>query len=192
MHSDGINWWGVGSQYAENPALGWYIITFVTFIGVLIYYARGPLSQYLADRAQGVRDAIEEGAKARDEAIRFNSAQEKRLSTLATDIKSEFALLQAEGLREKAELEAEGKKQAELIRHYAKETVAMELRQAERALRRDIARMVVAELKETMHSAKVTPTMDAALSERLLTEIDRRAWPNSGGVRTGTGVKNHA
>jgi F0F1-type ATP synthase membrane subunit b/b' len=188
MHDGGINWWGIGSHYAEAPALGWYIVTFAAFVGVLIYYGRGPLSQYLAERAKNVRDAIEEGAKERDDAIRFNSAQEKRLSTLALDIKAEFANLQGEGLREKAELEAEGRAQAELISHYAKETVALELRQAERALRRDVARMVIAELKQHLHETRVTPAMDDALADRLLAEMERKTWPGS----AKTEVKNHA
>ncbi|MDA0713437.1 MAG: hypothetical protein O2897_05575, partial [bacterium] len=43
----GINWWGLGSKYSESPAMGWYLITFIIFLGALYYSIKKPLNLYL-------------------------------------------------------------------------------------------------------------------------------------------------
>ena len=42
-HAEVKNWWGIGSQYAESPALGLLSITFVAFLAVLVVAMRKPI-----------------------------------------------------------------------------------------------------------------------------------------------------
>ena len=45
------NWWGMGEQYANTPALGWLTITFLIFVGVLVFFGRPAIKRHLNTRA---------------------------------------------------------------------------------------------------------------------------------------------
>ena len=59
-----INWWGLGSEYGDSPAVGWQIFTFIVFVSLLIYFAKKPVSAYLDSRAKEIEKLISDAEKA--------------------------------------------------------------------------------------------------------------------------------
>ena len=66
--SNNINWWGIGGSYSNNPAMGWHIITFIVFVGSLMYFIYKPLSSYFKERSLSIKDTIFEVQKANKQA----------------------------------------------------------------------------------------------------------------------------
>lgn len=82
----GINWWGLGSQYKDSPALGWLTITFLIFIYAIVRTVKKPLSLYLETRSKDIRRQIEEGMQARKDSEEKLKMYEKRLKSLDDEV----------------------------------------------------------------------------------------------------------
>ena len=102
MHA--LNWWGVGAAYHENPAIGWTLLTFVVFIGLIRYFSKEPLSVFLEKRRKKIKNSIEEAAQARLKAEEELRSYEKRLSELAGWIQKMKADFERQGESERARL----------------------------------------------------------------------------------------
>ena len=62
-HTPEVNWWGLGGEYSEAPAMGWLLITFVIFVYVMARVIKKPLASYLETRSKDIQKAVEEAAK---------------------------------------------------------------------------------------------------------------------------------
>ncbi len=169
-HAEVKNLWGVGSQYAETPALGLLSITFLAFLAVLIVALKKPLAIFLENRADTVRKAIEEAKRAKD-------AAEAR----AKDAEAKLAALGGEVLRLKADFEAQGKAEAERLERLAhdaaariakdaEDTIAAEAQRAQLTLRQEAARLAL-ELAEERIRGAVGDADEARLQKSLLDEL---------------------
>jgi len=56
MHA--INWWKLGVEYADAPALGWLYITFLCFLYAIISLIYNPFKQILLNRIKIIYTAI--------------------------------------------------------------------------------------------------------------------------------------
>lgn len=82
----GINWWHLGSEYKDAPALGWLSITFLVFVYCIIKAVKKPLSLYLETRSKDIKRAIEEGQKAKAQAQEQLANYEQKLASLSKEI----------------------------------------------------------------------------------------------------------
>lgn len=53
-----INWWGLGSKYNDAPAFGWYTITFMIFLSVILYICYIYLSRFFYQRSISIEKNI--------------------------------------------------------------------------------------------------------------------------------------
>ena len=169
-HAEVKNWWGVGAEHAESPALGLLSITFLTFVGVLVVALRKHLGVYLENRADTVKKAIEEAKRAKD-------AAEAR----AKDAEAKLAALGGEVLRLKADFEAQGKAEAERLEKLAhdaaariakdaEDTIAAAAQRAQLTLRQEAASLAL-ELAEERIRGAVGDADEARLQKSLLDEL---------------------
>jgi len=162
VHNAAINWWDFGN--AEAPALGWYIITFVIFVALLIHFVRKPLSIYLEARANDIKNAIDEAKKAKDEANAKMALYESRLAALDEEIaklRSEFA---RRGEQEKASFEKSAAHLAQQITKEAEDNLVYEVRHALSTLKTNMADAVVALAKVQLETSKDRATESALKS----------------------------
>ncbi|MES2503575.1 MAG: ATP synthase F0 subunit B [Myxococcota bacterium] len=141
MHS--INWWGLGSAYQDNPAIGWMLVTFFIFLGFLWHFAKKPVATYLQNRSDEIRLAIEEGRRARLDAEAKLQECERRLLELDNEIarmKSDF-LTQGELERNRLKLEAE--QIALQIQKDSQQTLKAEVTRALHELKQEIAAKIL-------------------------------------------------
>jgi F0F1-type ATP synthase membrane subunit b/b' len=156
----GINWWGLGSEYKDSPALGWLSITFVIFVYFVSRAVKKPLSLYLETRSKDIRRQIEEGRQAKIESEQKLKLYDEKLRSLGDEVdkmKRAFA--------EQAELE-----KIERAR-LAKETQARILRDADDTIRANIERAKNRLAKDAINDA--IRMAEKAIAEKQRDEVDQ-------------------
>jgi F0F1-type ATP synthase membrane subunit b/b' len=83
-----INWWQLGSEHSEAPALGWLTITFLIFVFVVYRAIRKPLGIYLETRSKDIAKSIAEARKAKEESEEKFRIYDEKMKTLAAEIKN--------------------------------------------------------------------------------------------------------
>jgi F-type H+-transporting ATPase subunit b len=164
------NWWGIGEQYAETPALGFLAITFLLFVGGLVYFARKPLSDHLATRADTVEKAIAEATKAKEEALARAREAEAKLASLDGEVKKMKADFESQGRAEAERIEAAA---AEMVKKIARDTedmVAAEVERARESLRAEAARLAL-QVAEERIKQMLTTDDDARLKRSLVKDL---------------------
>ena len=144
MHDEAINWWGIGSAYKDAPALGWYALSFVIFLFLLVRFVRKPLVLYLETRALDIKNAIEEAAIAKNEAKERVKEYEARLSALDGEIEKLKVEFLRQGELEQAEFEKSARLLAEQIAREAEDNLASEVRRALLSLKSEMADAIIA------------------------------------------------
>lgn len=143
MSSHHINWWSLGGAHSENPAMGWYMLTFIVFIAGLVYYLRPPLALFFETRSNDIKKAIEEARMAKAESEAKLRECEARLQSLDAEIaqmKSEFMRqgeIERQNLKEAAQL------MATQIAKDAQDTIAAEIHHAKLVIKRQLASSVI-------------------------------------------------
>lgn len=139
----GINWWGLGSEYAHEPAIGWSFVTFLIFIGLIVWFARKPFSLYLQARAKRIKTAIEEAQLAKRQAEERVQEYEGRLKRLDAEIAQMKADFTKQGEKEKELILQAAKRLSEQIEKDVHDTIQAELRHAKTSLSTETAHLVV-------------------------------------------------
>ena len=147
------NWWGLGSEHAGAPALGWLGLTWLLFMGVLVSWVRKPLRAYLETRSSEVRKALEEAQAAKAEAEARAAASEARLSQLDADIAALKDEFRAQGEAEMARLEEAAKASAERIAKDAQGTIEAEMEKAREVLKAEGAKLALELAEESVRGA---------------------------------------
>lgn len=164
------NWWGLGEQYKETPALGWLTITFVIFATALILILKKPLNIHLENRSIAVKRAIEEARRAKDDAEARAKAAEAKLAALDSEVRKMKADFEAQGKSEAERLENVGRVTAARIQKDAEDTIAAEVDRAQQVLRAEAGRLAL-ELAEERIKAVVTAEDDARLRTALVNHL---------------------
>lgn len=164
------NWWGIGEQYAQTPALGWVTVTFLIFVGALVYFARKPLTNHLVSRADTIETAIKEAqaAKAAAEA-RARDAEEK-LAALAGEVDKMKADFESQGKAEADRIKMAAKDMAKKISRDAEDTINAEIERAREQLRAEASRLAL-QLAEERIKQMLTAADDDRLKGSLISEL---------------------
>lgn len=169
-HAHVANWWGIGEQYKDTPALGLMAVTFLVFLVGLIALLKKPLNIYLENRADTVKKAIEEARRAQDDAERRAREAEQRLAALDVEVQRLKSDFEAQGKAEAERLEKVGRDTAARITKDTEDTIAAEIERAQQALRAEAARLAL-EAAEVRIKAAVTQDDDARLRSALVQHL---------------------
>jgi F-type H+-transporting ATPase subunit b len=161
-----------GGHEPSITELGWPLVNFLLFVGLLVWQLRGPIREFFRARTERLRDELAVGDRARKEAEALRAQLAKDLADLPATRDRLKADLLATAARERDQMIAQGKETAERIRNDAKLLAAQELATARRALRqelvndvvRDAARLVQGALGSQDQERFVRDFVDAARS----------------------------
>lgn len=156
------NWWGLGKEHQEAPALGWLSITFLIFVGAVFKWAKKPLQTFLESRSSEVRQALEEATRAKVEAEARAAEYEERLRKLDEEIAALKDEFRGRGEAEAERIEAAARSAAERINKDTEDTIAAEYEKAREALKAEGARLAL-ELAED----RIRGAVDKGDHERL-------------------------
>jgi F-type H+-transporting ATPase subunit b len=164
------NWWGMGPEYAETPALGFLTITFLLFVGLLVYFGARPLRQHLQTRADTVEKAIAEATKAKEAALARAREAEAKLAALDGEVSKMKADFEAQGKAEAERIEAAAADMAKKIAKDTEDMVAAEMARAREALRTEAAKLAL-QLAEDRIRKMLTVDDDARLRGGLVKDL---------------------
>lgn len=111
-------------------------INFILFVGVLFYFLKGPLLDFLGDRSEKIRLELGRTASQRKETEARWRDYQRRLETAGQAIAEIKRELQQEGESERKRLVEKAQRYAEKIREDAKKMTEQELRKARHLLKR--------------------------------------------------------
>ncbi len=164
------NWFNLGAEWAHAPALGWMFVTFFTFCGIVVYFVRKPLGNFLETRSEGVRKALAEAQEARAEAEAKARDYETRLARLDDEVAALRKEFVDRGNAEAARLEEVGEQTAARIAKDAEDTIAAETERAQLALSTEAARLAVSLAEQKITSA-ASAQDDARLQASFLADL---------------------
>jgi F-type H+-transporting ATPase subunit b len=154
-----IPWWEIFKQ----------AVNFSILVGVLVYFLRKPVSAFLKERAQLLRDSIDEAARARSSAAEKLLSIDVRMSKLSEEITEMNRKMEAEAAEEKQRLHETAQAEIERLRAQVQFAADQEVKKAKAELRREAAELS-AHAAEEILSKTITPEDQ----ERMVREnIDR-------------------
>lgn len=168
---------GDGDGEGKLMELVWQGVNLLLLVGVLVYVARKPVTQFFADR----RDEIKSDIKQADELLSTSRKEFADWQGKLTDLQREVEQIR-EDTRRRAEEEREAiiaaaHDAAERIKEDAVAAVDQELRRAHAELREEAATLAV-DLAQNM----LTEQVDGRDRERLMDEFITSVEPNAAGA----------
>ena len=115
---------------------GWILklANMALFVGVLVYFVRGPVSKAFRERSEGIRRANEEARERRTKADQMASQIEARLAAIELEVQAIHERAEAEGERQKRELIAAAEAESQKILQAARTEVDNRLKHAKNEL----------------------------------------------------------
>ncbi len=161
------NWWGMGEQYANTPALGWLTITFLIFVGVLVFFGRPAIKRHLETRADVVERAIAEARRAKEDAERRAADAEQKLAALAGEVEKMKGGFAAQGKLESERIAAAAEEMSKKIGRDAEDTITAEIERAKEALRLEASKLAL-QLAEERIKTMLSAADDDKLKQSLI------------------------
>jgi F-type H+-transporting ATPase subunit b len=128
-------------------------VNFILFAALLVYFLRGPLREYFRERVSRLREGLQAGAKAREEAQALRVQIEKDIADLPRRREQLKAELFEIAELQKARLLEAAREAATRILTDAETLAVQEEAGARRALREDLARRAVDEATRLVSQA---------------------------------------
>lgn len=169
-HFSDINWFGIGEQHADAPALGLLTITFLIFAGGIVYFVRKPLSIHLATRADTVERAIAEATKAKEDAERRAREAEAKLAALDGEVKKMKADFELQGKAEAERIEKAAADMGARIAKDAEDTIGAETERAREVLRAEASKLAL-QLAEERIKGLLNASDDDRLKKSLISDL---------------------
>lgn len=177
----GINWWHLGSEYKDAPAIGWLTITFFIFVYFVARAVRKPLSLYLEVRSKDIRQQIEEGRLAKLESEKKLKLYEEKLKSLDSEIERIRAAFHDQAQAEKAERERLSKELEARILKDAEDSINASYERSKNRLAEEVITKAMA-LAEATIAAKNRDQVDSFLKGAFLDDLQDTARRINGGV----------
>ena len=151
---------------------GWIlkIANMLLFVGVLVYFVRGPVKKAFADRAESIRRANEEARERRQRADQMAGEIQARLSAIEAEVRAIHERAVAEGERQKRELIAAAETESQKILGVARNEVENRLKHARTELTAFAAQLASNRAEEILRE-KITEQDQRNLFQESLREV---------------------
>jgi len=168
---------GGGDDHNPITEMLWQGFNLALLVGVIVYYGRGPISEFFASRRDGIKTELADAADLLRQAEQRNAKLQRRLIDLSSEIEeiSENAGRRAD--EEAERILADARATADRIRRDATAAIDQELRRAQAALHDEAA-----DLALEIAARKLTESVVESDRERLIDEFITRIEPSSAGA----------
>ena len=139
-------------------------------VGVLVWVARKPLSNFFANRSQAIKDELAEAQKGRMEAEAKLAEIESKMSRLDDELKEIARTSEKEGQEEYQRLLATAEQDAQKIVERSRQEIEGMTRAAQLELRQHAAELSVHLAEEKIRS-EITPADRERLFSRFVTKL---------------------
>jgi F-type H+-transporting ATPase subunit b len=151
---------------------GWIlkIANMLLFIGVLVYFAGGPVKKAFAERTEAIRLASVEARERREKADRMAGDIQARLAAIETEVRAIHERAAIEGERQKRELMAAAEAESQKMLAAARNEVENRLKHARKELT-EFAGQLASERAEAILREKITDQDQRNLFQESLREV---------------------
>ncbi len=146
-----------GHEEIESPfSLVMRIVNFVLLAALLYYFLNKPVRNFLNRRQQGVREALEEAQRAREEAAARYAETEQKLAQAQREMEELKGMLLDQGRAEKEKILANAEREAQKIRRQAEIAAEQEAKKAQFLLRREAVELA-SQMAEALLKDRIGP-----------------------------------
>lgn len=163
-----------GGHGASTATVFWHAFNLLVLVGVLVYFGRAPIAQFLNARRSQIEEGIESAGRELAEAERRLAACEQRAGTLERELEEIRRVVREQAEGERDRLLAEARATAERIQRDAVAAAEQELRQARGQLRAETVDLAVRIAADTLRG-QVGASDGARLVEDFVQRIERPA-----------------
>ena len=149
----------------------WPIVNFLILFGVLFYFGRKPVREFLQKRTELIEKSIKEAEEAKALARKTLDEVQAKLKNTDSEINKILENSKQAGEREKAALIAEGEHIKEKIIQQAKSNIDFELEKAKKAIKTEAALMAL-ELAEKQIKEKLGQKEQEGLFDEYIRKLE--------------------
>lgn len=161
-----------GEHGASAMTLFWHALNLLLLIGVLVYFARGPIAGYLNARRAQIEDGIQSAGRELAEAEKRLAACEQRAAGLDAELDEIRRVVREQAEGERDRLLAEAQATSERIRRDAIAAAEQEVRHARERLRSETVDLAV-ELASEILRGQVTDADRKRLADDFVARVEQ-------------------
>ena len=163
-----------GGEGGGSSSLLFSVLNFVLILGVIVYFARKPVAEYLEQRRQGIQRSLEDSAKLLSDAEAKLQDWNERAGRLDAELSQIRETSRRIAEEEREEILAQARVGAERIQNDARAAVDQELRRARQTLADEAAELAV-DLAAKLISEQVTDDDQRRLFDEFLSRVEAGA-----------------
>jgi len=163
-----INWW---HWDMTAPPIGWFLLDFVVFLGLIVYAAKKPMREAFLRRHTSIKQTIHDNEAAHAEAERLAQDARAKLAAVEREVTAVIARIKEDGAIERERIIAAGRTYAERLRQDAQAFVTQESAGARERLRQQVAYDVF-EQASAMLARELSAADRARLLEAAIVELE--------------------
>ena len=167
--------WASGDGGGEHHGPNWFslagsVVNFIVLVGLLVYFGRPKLQQYLADRKKNVEEEIVEAESLLGDARTRLEEVKAKADRLESDIDALIAEYTSQGEAEKQRIIDAATNEAKRIVRDAELVAANEASRAQKTMRDEIVEAAMTQAKQTLN-AEMNAAHQQALVDRYITSL---------------------
>jgi len=163
-----------GGEEGGSSSLLFSVLNFVLILGVIVYFARKPVAEYLEQRRQGIQRSLEDSAKLLSDAEAKLQDWNDRAGRLDAELSEIRATSRRIAEEEREEILAQARVNAERIQNDARVAVDQELLRARRVLAEEAGELAI-DLAAKLLADQVTDDDQQRLFDEFLSNVEAGA-----------------
>ena len=163
-----INWW---NWDAHKLPLGWFIVDFVIFVGILVHFVKKPMAAAFENRHKVIKKTIEDNAKAHADARQAHDEFQSKLANVDAEGNALIERSKADGALERDQMIEDAKAYSDRIKGDSSAIVDQEYTQASVRLQAFAALGALKDAEERL-KANITDGDQTRLLEEAIAELE--------------------
>lgn len=147
-------------------------INFIILAAVLYKFLFKPLTKFMENRAEGIRNSLEEAKRARDEVVRARAEYEESLRTARQEAAALRQRMDREIAEERERLMQHSREEAQRLLSQARSEIEQEVRRAKAELRKEAVHLSVSAAEQLLRR-NITEEDHRRFAERYIEELGR-------------------
>jgi F-type H+-transporting ATPase subunit b len=164
-----VNWW---TRDMVAPPVGWYIVDFVLFVGLLVYFTRKPIRGAFIARHNAIKRAIDDNQAAFDSAKADYDKTRDKLAAVDREVGSLIGKVKEDGAFERERIIESAKSYSARMREDVKGIIGNEANAAKTRLQRSVAEQALRVAQELL-VANITDADRVRMIDEAISEIEK-------------------
>jgi F-type H+-transporting ATPase subunit b len=163
-----INWW-TWSQ--EAPPVGWFILDFIAFVGLLVFLLKKPVAAMFQKRHETIKASIDEATSTHAKAQAHYTEYHSKIARLDDEVGKLIAGAKDDGKSERENIIAAAKEYARGLREASELAAGQEAKDTEMRLRQQFVGAVMVKAEELIHT-EMKKDDQVRLLEQAIKELE--------------------